>query len=151
NEDGTGEETLNHVGRHEFAGGADAAVSGDPNIVSTNQVGANKGGYEIDGMLQISEDPLEPGTYYAIDTPEFQTHASGRVVKMIGPVGMSADKMTLSALTKSSSGHYRSPVRLGDGTMIAVHTTSTQVESGSGSNSSYAFRLKKLKLANGSW
>lgn len=149
NEDGTGEETLNHVGRQEFSGGAQAAVKGDPNIKSTDQLGANKNGYTIDGMLQISEDPLNPGTYYAVDTPEFQTHAAGRIVKMIGPAGMTADKMTLTALTKESSGHYRSPILLSDGTMIAVNTTNTDIEKGDGTNSTYDFRLKALKLSGG--
>jgi hypothetical protein len=153
NEDGTGEETLNHVGRHELSGYFNAALSSsyDPNMLEHDVgTGANQYLFNDGGLVQLSEDPLTPGVYYSVNAPEFTTHASGPIVRTVGPLGMTADKMTLTALTAESTGHYRSPVRLSDGSFIAVHTAVTATadgQNGSTVSSNYDFRLKSLKAA----
>ena len=168
-EDGTDEETLNHIGRHELYGFFDRSFNDDPALVefdgpkvgATNQVASQS-------FLHLKEDPLHPGVYFATDAPEFATHAGGRIVTITGPVGMPADKMKVASITDPStasfinegtiapannSGHYRNPLPLSDGQLIAMHTSEARADKNIGTNASpasrYDWRLKTIVTSNG--
>jgi hypothetical protein len=170
NEDGTAEETVNHVGRHELGGSyANAAILNDPNIQDLYYFGGNYNTNTIDNFLHVSEDPNNPGLFYGIDAPEFGTHAAGQVVSLVGGTNVNAAYMRISYLTPRSTheyassptnippdhtGLYRNPIRTTDGYLLVSHTAYALYESGgSGSasypSSSYDFRLKILQLTNG--
>jgi len=157
NEDGTVEETVNHVGRHEFNGYFDSSKEGLP------YHGADTGHAIIRNFLQIQEDLHAPGTFYGVDAPEFGTHASGQIVKFDGHEGKNAadmypewvtDPQTADAPEATESapagaeGHYRDPLPLSDGTLVAVATPDPRQESGKGEgpfgNETYKFRIRHM-------
>ena len=162
--DGTGAETLNHIGRHELHDYFDRAMNDDPSLIEfIDQTSGRFNPNEITNMFQIEEDPLVPGRYLAVDAPEFQTHAAGRVFALNGPPGDAADAMAVSYLTHPSTGRpsnspppehsglYRDPLPLSDGTLVAVHTAETRADQNEGSRafpqSRYDFRLRTLAAA----
>ena len=170
NEDGTEEETLNHVGRHELHDYFDRSVTDDPNveefIASVAPVRGNPN--PIDNLLQLAEDPLSLGVYFGTDAPEFYTHAAGQVVSLDAPPSLSADLIRVTYVTHrdtntttanpgaNHSGHYRNPLPLADGTLAAIHTPETREDRNDGTRarprSRYDFRLKTLvRLPNGFW
>ena len=71
-QDGTGLEILNHLGRHELSG-----------YIAPARTYLDYAGVEtrLDIFLQIAEDPTQPGTYYGIRCPEFGTRGSGQIAK----------------------------------------------------------------------
>ena len=161
-QDGTSGETLNHIGRHEFEAYIPASMTGDPNLITYYGQISRFNPNPINNLLQIKENPLHPGTYYAVDAPEFFTHAAGQVVSFTAPPGLDADHMAISYVTHrdtegpnatpNNSGHYREALPLSDGTLIAVHTAQTGYDTGSGFASVYDFRLQTLTLGgNGYW
>ena len=164
NQDGTVEETLNHIGRHELFDFVDENRSDDANVI--DHVGfdpwvSNHG--PISAFHQVREDPLVPGSYWGIDCREFDTHASGQIVRITGTPSLNANEMVVTYVTHrdtqaptltpgpNHSGLYRSPLPLGDGQKIAVHTANTKKEQNLGTptapRSRYDFRLKELVLA----
>ena len=169
NEDGTAEETVNHVGRHELGGSyANAAYTNDPNLQDLYYFGNHYNTNTVNNFLQISEDPGAPGLFYGIDAPEFGTHSGGQIVSLTGGTNVNASAMRISYLTPRSThsyassagtippdhtGFYRNPIRTTDGYLIAAHTAWALYESGGGSTafpvSNYDFRLKFLQLTNG--
>jgi hypothetical protein len=162
NQDGTNSEILNHLGRHELSGYIPASLTDDDSIYEYYGQDQRYNPNRVGNMLQLKEDPLHPGTYYAVDAPEFYTHAAGQVISLTAPPGLDADHIAIHYVTHRDtestdytadhSGHYREPVPLSDGSLIAVHTAETDYEGGSGFNSTYDFRLKTLTLGgNGYW
>jgi hypothetical protein len=169
NQDGTDEETLNHVGRHEIGGSyASAAFINDPNVQDLYYFGANYNTNTIDNFLELSEDPRTPGLFYGIDAPEFGTHAGGQIISITGATNINAFYMQVNYLTPRSTheyassptnipadhtGFYRTPVMTSDGYFIASHTSYALYEQGGGSatypSTSYDFRLKFLRFTNG--
>ncbi len=155
-ENGTGEETINHIGRHELAGYIPGSIIGD-NSIGTFSLGAtprfNFATY-LNNFIQLREDPLVPGRYLGTDGPEFSTHASGQLLSITAPAGLDADHIQLAYITdpigKTSStssahtGHFRDPLPLSNGTLVAVHTAVTTDESKRSIGSDYDFRLKTL-------
>ena len=115
-----------------------------------------------DLFLQLKEDPLRPGYFYGTKAPEFATHAAGQIVGINGHESVNADDMQIDYITDPISedivddgqtppithpGHFRSPLPLSDGTLIAVRTTSPfadRAESGPLS-SRYDFHLVQLQ------
>jgi hypothetical protein len=161
NQDGTVEETLNHVGRHELFNFFERNRKDDFNVV--DHVGfdpfvANRNA--IGSFHQVREDPLQPGRYLGIDCREFGTHASGQVIALTGALGANPNEMVASYVTHldtrfatatpsaNHSGFYRSPLPLSDGTLIASHTANTRLEQNLGTatmpRSRFDFRLKTL-------
>jgi len=155
NEDGTGEETVNHVGRHELGGSyLNAAFTNDPNIQDLYYFGNKYNTNTIQNFLQIREDPRVPGLFYGVSAPEFGTHSAGQLVSLTGATNLNADAMRISYLTPLSTrdlatgtnlpagytGQYRNPLMTSDGYMIAAHAAT---------NSNFDFRLKFLQLSNG--
>lgn len=175
-EDGTELETVNHIGRHELGGSyVNPAFTDDPVLTYlTNDSNPNK----ISNFFQIKQAPTDPNTYIGINAPEFGTHASGQIVRLnnVAPTH-NADQMTIDYVTDKStssfslddatppaenSGHYRDPVILSDGTLLAAHTFETRQDRNEGTTSPdyansypksrYSFRLRTLKKqANGVW
>ncbi|MCM3876041.1 MAG: hypothetical protein NEA02_06435 [Thermoanaerobaculia bacterium] len=163
-EDGTEEETLNHIGRHELNDYFNRVFNDDGNVVefiSVNSGRLNQNG--IQNFLEIKEDPTTPGRYFGIDAPEFQTHAGGQIVRMDLPRGAQPDQIPVVYVTNRAtssprldtdpvpaghSGFYRNPLPLSDGTLLAVHTSETRADLNEGTRaapvSRYSFRIKSL-------
>jgi hypothetical protein len=168
-QDGTDEETLNHVGRHELGGSyCSAAYNNDPNIQDLYYFGNHYNTNTLENFLQAREDPRTPGLFYGIDAPEFGTHSGGQIVSITGATNVNAFYMRVAYLTPRSTqsyagssnsippdhtGFYRNPLMTSDGFMLAAHTANALAESGGGSaafpSTRYDFRLKFLTLSNG--
>jgi hypothetical protein len=156
NEDGTGMETLNHVGRHELASYFAASHRGLPDFA------APEGRRTADRIFQIKEDPNRPGYFYGTFAPEFGTHAAGQIIGLAGGEAVNADDMQVDYVTDPmgqfpldegapNNGHpglFRSPTPLSDGSLVAVHSASPYYDEGSTSGaltSKYTFRLVRLR------
>jgi hypothetical protein len=148
NEDGTEEETLNHIGRHELFAGlfqgkpADLPIPrsflNDPALSdNTDQaLHANRKTIRVDGgLFHVREDPVRPGTYYAIYAREFGTFTSDQIVKFNGAKGLNPELTSIQEVTPSADdlngpngfagGRFRNPLPLTDGRFIATHTPAT--------------------------
>ncbi len=163
-EDGTEEETLNHIGRHELHDFFSRVFDDDPNIVDFTAVTSGRVNQNpIRNFLQIREDPVSPGRFFGIDAPEFQTHAGGQIVRMDLPPGAHPDEVPVVYVTNRAtanprldtdpvppghSGFYRNPLPLSDGTLLAVHTSETRADANEGTTaapvSRYSFRIQSL-------
>ena len=156
-EDGTEEEIINHAGRHELYGYLPPSFNDDPSLGYFYNTALRFNTNYVNNFFQVKEDPKVPGRYFGVDSPEFTTHASGQIVTINAPQGLDADHIAMSYITDVStktpnatpppthSGHYREPLPLSDGTLVAVHTPNTDYEHQRGVGSSdFAFRLKSL-------
>ena len=161
NQNGTGEETLNHIGRHELHDYVPYTRYDDASIVSQLSMGPSTANHDQAGsVMQLREDPNEPGTYFGTNAPEFFTHGAGQIVRIHGAPGVSAAQMTLDWITHpdtanfdphpgpNHSGMYRNPLALSDGQWIAAHARTTQQAGNMGSDAHpdprYKFRLETL-------
>ena len=167
NEDGTAEETLNHIGRHELHGYFNRVFNDDAALRefiddTSGRMNAN----DVNNVFQMREDPTQPGRYFGTDAPEFDTHASGQIVALTAEPSRPADQIEVTFITARStrnvsdgtpaadhSGHYRDPLPLSNGTLLAVHTAEARADRNDGTRpapvSRYAFRIKALnKSAN---
>ena len=144
NPDGSEHETLNHIGRHELHRYFNRSFNDDPSIVEF--ISANSGRHnenDIENLLEIKEDPSHPGRFVGVDAPEFYTHAAGGVVRLDSPLGLPADGIDVTYVNhpdsrlfngdtepppSGSTGHYRDPLPLSDGTPVAVHTAETRAD-----------------------
>ena len=141
NEDGTAEETLNHIGRHELHEYFNRSFNDDASLVEfIDEISGRANPNSILNMFQIREDPTRAGRYFGVDAPEFGTHASGKIVSLVAEPGRPADQIDVQYV--SSQGLYRDPLPLANGTLLAVHTPDSQ----------FAFRIRSLNgepLTNG--
>jgi Hydrazine synthase alpha subunit middle domain len=162
NEDGTSEETLNHIGRQELHNFIARSFNDDPAVTEFLYFdGVRFNTKEAENTFQLREDPLQPGLYYATDSVEFDSHASGQLLRFSAPPGQHADQIQVNWVTPRAtkffedppaaadhSGHYRDPLPLSNGTLLAVHTAETRDDTnvGTGTNpqSRYDFRIKPL-------
>ncbi len=148
NEDGTGEETLNHIGRHELVpGGFDRTFTADPALRSFGSAGftANRKTIRGDGgIFQVREDPAHPGTYFGLYGREFGELGASQIVKFQGGVGMNAEAMTFTDASDPThaGGRFRNPLPLSDGRLIATHSPSSTVTT----SPEMEFTLKALTL-----
>ena len=169
NQDGTDEETLNHIGRHEIGGSyANAAYTNDPNIQDQYYFGENYNTNTVENFLMPREDPNVPGLFYGIDAPEFGTHCAGQIVSITGATNINAFYMRVNYLTPRSTheyadsytnippddtGLYRNPLMTTDGYLIASHTPYKLYADNTGSDTNpstfYDFRIKVLNFTNG--
>ena len=171
NQDGSAEETLLHVGRHDLHDYFDRSLDGDPNIIEfIDSVSGRNNPNPIRNMFQLEEDPTVAGRFWGVDAPEFSTHASGQVVAVDGQPALPPDEIIVDYVTHRDtvtvvedgdpvppdhSGHYRDPLPLTDGQLVAAHTPETRAAGNDGTRSEpdprYDFRLRTLELAaNGS-
>lgn len=162
-QDGSEEETLNHVGRHELQGYFQRNFLDDADLVDHNAARPRANPNPIENTFQLAEDPNQSGRYLAIDTPEFATHASGQLLRIVAPPTLNADAIVVEYLSPRStfgtqpapghSGRYRNPLVLGDGRIVAAHTPDTGVDQELGSfaarDPSYDFRLRLVEDGDG--
>lgn len=165
NQDGTAEETLNHIGRHELLVYMEPSLTDDPALkYSGTYSSPHANTNHVENFLQIEQDPTDTNRYFGIDVPEFGTHASGQIISITGaPAG--ADSMQVTYWTHrdtasftsnpgpDNTGHYRDILPLASGMLVAAHTAYTDYDSDADASiSHYDFRLKTLKqLPNGYW
>jgi hypothetical protein len=164
--DGTGEETLNHIGRHELHAYFDRSFNDDPSLVEFIAGGTPRPNPNaVLNLTHLAEDPTTPGRYLGVDAPEFGTHGSGHLVAFVATPQMQARDLVIQYLHDRSahgfyengnapaafSGRYRNPVVLSDGTILAAHTTSASYASNLGTRPapvpSYRFRIRRLAPA----
>lgn len=161
-EDGTGEEFVNHAGRHELYGAIKKSFLDDANLIDLASGTRNF----YSNFIQIHESPAVPGRYYGIDTQEDATHAAGQIVSIdagpaVNPEVMAVTNVTaklgfLGSPTGSNVTLYRNPLPLSDGTLMAVSTPATGIDANTSGDpthpaSAYAFRLKTLKPQGALW
>lgn len=131
-QDGSDEETLNHLGRHELHEYFDRSFNNDGNLgefiaAISGRVNPNP----ILNTLYVKEDPLQAGRYIAVDALEFDTHGAGQLIRFEAPPSRNPDLVTVEYLTDRAtfsvgpapnhSGHYRDPIVLSDGRILAAH------------------------------
>lgn len=166
NQDGTEEETLNHVGRHELHSYFNSSLQ-DPALDEFISPETNN---RILNVLQMREDPTTPGRYYGIDAPEFYTHASGQLIRIdagpaVNPALIRATWLNPRVNVNFSpdyapvpqppefTGRFRNPLPLSDGQLIAAHATQWREAGNDGTREApqprYQFRLKRLVAAPG--
>ena len=146
NPDGTEEEVINHIGRHELISYFTRSFTDDPNLDDFYGPSTNR----LEHMFQIREDPTTPGDYFAIDSPTFYHHAAGRIIRLDGAPDANPEAMRISYVTADgyAGGHYRNPLPLSDGTLIAAYTRHSGTVNNLGSRefprSPFRFRLHTL-------
>ncbi|MFA5834523.1 MAG: T9SS type A sorting domain-containing protein [Bacteroidota bacterium] len=169
NQDGTEEETINHVGRHEFGGSySNQSFLLDDNlsyIIPKETIIKNRKYLQSDaGTFHITEDPNNPGTYYATNAREFSRETAGQLIKFTGAKGMNPEEMEIFELTHSAtafsaedgttpnpnqSGHYKNPLPLSNGMLIVSHSENKFLNKNYGTDQfpkiRYQFRLKTVK------
>ena len=166
NDDGTGEETLNHIGRHELHRYFNRSFNDDSRLVEFNP-GSRFNVNSITNFLQIKEAAAQPGTYVGIDAPEFGTHAAGQIISVNGAPTVNPDQMAITYRTHpetastddtpgpNHSGLYRNPLPMADGLLVAAHTSETRADRNDGTRESpqsrYHFRLKTITQAGQYW
>lgn len=159
--DGTGEETLNHVGRHEFHAYFERSFTGDPALSDFNPVASGRPNTNsVLNLARTVEDPTSPGRYLSIHAPEFGTHAAGQLVAFDAPPSLDAREITIDYLSDVSGAgfpaqtpdfaRYRDPLVLVDGQLIASHTDHAGYAGNIGTRpapeSPYRFRLRRLSI-----
>jgi len=160
NQDGTAEETVNHVGRHELGGTyTDGSFVADPNLtyfvspsLHLNQLRIGGDG----GLLHLREDPTHPGDFLTTHAAEFGTGAGGTLMRLTGAPSINPESMLLTAVTPTENdanvpqdtGYYRNPLPMTDGTLLAVHTPATGQLTNLGTTAapswSYQYRIVRL-------
>jgi hypothetical protein len=163
NQDGTAALTLNHLGRHELHSFFARSFTNDANLRDFSPSGGNA--YRLLNILHMAEDPTQPGRFYALNAPEFGTLSGGQIIRFSGAAGANPDQVQLQSVTHpdtggtvttgNHSGHYRNPLPLSDGSVIASHAPVTGLARELGTranpNPSHRYRLTRLSVAsNGS-
>lgn len=162
NQDGTGEETLNHLGRHELHKFFTRSFTNDPNLSDFEvALSSRPSRNEALNFLQLHEDSGSPGTYYAIAAPEFGTHNAGQILRLHAPPSANADDIDIEYVTHlatrstsdvpQNSGHYRNPIVLSDGRLVSSHAGFRGVAGNDGTTAApvprYHFRLRTVDRA----
>jgi hypothetical protein len=164
-QDGSEEETLNHLGRHELHSYFDRSFNNDPNLSEFNPGAPPRANpNSILNMLQIEEFPTQAGRYIGVDAPEFGTHGSGQLVRLDAPPSTNPDAVVVTYLTHRATngtepgpnhtGHYRDPIVLSDGRIIASHAVEQGIAGNLGTRNApdprYKFRLRVIGGSAGS-
>ena len=166
NQDGSNEEILNHIGRHELKQQFARSYTNDANLLDFSYATSGRVNQKpIDNLFQIREDPTTPGRYLGVDGVEFYMHHSGQIVALNAASAgtlLNANTMTVDYVTDRQTatayfagpsypyniGHFRDPLPMSDGTLIAAFANTP----GIGSEpiglplppSTYQFRLYPL-------
>jgi hypothetical protein len=130
-QDGSGEETLNHVGQHELSfGHFIPSFRDDPNLSgrSVDHLHANRSCVRREGgLFQLAEEPRRRGSYLAIAARDRDTYATGQIVRLSGAPGLDAERMTVVPVTAGHpgdalpTGRFRNPLALAGGALVASH------------------------------
>ncbi|MSR64499.1 MAG: DUF5050 domain-containing protein [Verrucomicrobiae bacterium] len=162
NQDGTAEEVVNHIGRHELLSQIPSSTfTNNPNIVTLNATQRFNTNY-IANFFLSHEDPNTPGLLYGIDALDIGTHTAGQIVTLTAATNINADAMTIGYVTPKSTafpnaaGLYRNPLPMSGGFLVAVHaagatTNDFNMGTATAPQSKYDFRLKTLKLSSGAF
>lgn len=157
NQDGTAQETIDHIGAHELLTYFGRSFNDDPALVDF-EAGARTNPKAVTNWLQIAGDMTTPGRYLGIDAPEFYTDAAGQIVSMHAPPHAAADTFKLTYLTPRSgssfgtgavpadfNGRYRNPQVLSDGNIVAAYANNYDKDRNIGTraepNPLYQFRI----------
>jgi hypothetical protein len=125
NEDGTDEETLNHMGRHELSFGyLIKSFASDPKLsdYSVDSLHANTFSVGMDtGLFQLREDPVQPallrGVHARVRHARLGTDLPHQRRAAVNP-----DAMALTARTGTRGHHggrYRNPLPLANGELVS--------------------------------
>ena len=156
NEDGTEEETLNHVGRHELGGAhTEGAFADDGNLsaVQTQDYHLNELNVDRNGMFHLREDPKHPGRFYVTLAPQRYTATGGSLAWLEASPDTNPEDMFLTEVTPlfvpegTGAGLYRNPVPLSEGGLVASHTEYEQLNNvGTDEAPSYygTYRLRRV-------
>ncbi len=158
NEDGTEEETLNHIGRHELRGYIDGSINGDENIGEFIDAASGRvNDHAILNFFHIAEDPSTPGRYFGTDAVEFGANTAGQMIALNLAPGVAPDSTELEYITRratrsgemESSGKYRNPLPLTSGMIVAAHADSSRLDDNEGTRARpqarYKFRLRTMR------
>jgi hypothetical protein len=154
NENGTEEETLNHVGRHELSFGYNPRTFANDSALSdytNDSLHANQQTLRFDGgMFHLREDPVNPGHFFGIHAREFGSLSTSNIIKMVGGPNVNPEAMTVHNLTPhltgaSPGGRFRNPLPLTTGALVATHTAATSATPSLMTD----FRLKQLAFNAG--
>jgi len=150
NQDGSNEEILNHLGRHELKATFSRSYTNDANLLDFNAATSGRTNQKaIDNLFEIREDPTTPGRYVGIDGVEFSMHHSGQIVAinaaaagtLLNPnaatVTYITDRQTATPYFTGPSypfniGHFRDPLPMSDGTLVAAFASTPGLEGASG-------------------
>ncbi len=165
NQDGTAEETLNHVGRQELGGSySDGSFVADPNLSYFTPPSTHANTLYIAGsagLFHLREDPTSPGDFFTTYAQEFGTASGGTLMHLTGAPSVNPEDMLLTAVTPGSAdaqvpadtGWFRNPLPMSDGQLLAVHTAASGYVANEGSTAApawnYAYRIKELNAADG--
>ena len=163
NQDGTEEETLNHVGRHEFHDFFSRNMKDDNNLVDFIPAANRPNFNTARNTFHLDEDPNQAGRFIAIDAPEFATHNGGQIIAFSLPVGARPDLVTVDYLTHETTrdfiepgnptppehvGFFRDAIILVNGQIVSSHTSETRQNGNEGTttepNPRYDYRIKTL-------
>ena len=135
-QDGSAEETLNHVGQHELAFGFLTPSFRDDANLSNRTVQSNHANRlpirREGGLFHLREDARRAGRYVATVAREAGAFTTGPLVSLDGAPARNADQMRVTALTAfdaadaPAGGRYRNPLPLSDGRLVASHTSSVR-------------------------
>jgi len=149
NQDGSNEEILNHLGRHELKQSFSGSFTNDPNVIDfAATAGSRTNSNPIDNLFQIREDPTKPGRYVGVDGVEFFAHHAGQIVAVNAavpgnpPALLNANSVTVDYITDRQTstpfftgasypyniGHFRDPLPMTDGTLIAAFANTPGAE-----------------------
>jgi hypothetical protein len=171
NQDGSAEETLNHIGRHELFTYFTRSFKNDTSLVDFDgsALPPRTNPNEAESWFQLAEDPNTAGRYVGIDAPEFGAHASGQIVSITAPPSTNAADASVTYVTPRSTqaiydgvppptdftGHYRNPLPLTNGQMIAAWTAESRPSGNDGDRPNplprYKFRLYQLAADGGGY
>lgn len=156
NQDGTAEETLNHVGRHELHDFFNASFNNDISLLDFIPYLGRANINVVRNTFMLDEDPMQIGRYLAIDAPEFGTFNAGQIIALELPIGAQPDLLSVEYITHpdtrnpgggtTHSGFYRDAITLSDGTVLSAHTSTTHDNNTPFEN---PFTIKTLSLSSG--
>jgi len=135
--DGSGEETLNHVGRHEWGGSFMAPTFvGDTSLTYLNphrqKIANQRMMAGSAGMFQTRQDPLDPRRFCGVYSLEFKRAATGNIICVDGHPETNPDAMAIANLTSrgdlgapdtmTAPFGYRDPLMMTSGVLVASVT-----------------------------
>jgi hypothetical protein len=147
NQDGSNEEILNHLGRHELKQTFSRSYTNDTNLINFDAATSGRTNQKsIDNMFQIREDPTTPGRYLGVDGNEFFMHHAGQIVALNAAQSVNANTISATYITDRQTstsffsgaaypyniGHFRDPLPMSNGTLIASFANTPAGESAAG-------------------
>jgi hypothetical protein len=161
--DGSEEEILNHMGRHDFLLSFKRSFTNDAALMDfTLALSPRTNATHLNNFFWVVEDPRNQGVFLGVDAPDFGTHAAGQLLSITAPPSLNPDHCFITYLTPKTNaflnayGAYRNPLPMSDATLVAAFATNTtQFDTNTGTFASpqarYTFRLVTLKRSGAFW